>query len=241
MDISPLEDIGLTASEIRVYLKLLELGTATAGQILDGVSIQNSVMHRALHSLINKGLINFILEGRRKVYQAAQPEHLLDIMDDKRRHLQELLPDLKRKQRTAQCREKAAVFKGIRGIKEVYTILVNSKAKVYLTFGGGHPCEALMGTAWWRSLHTKRIGNKLFARQVFDSTVKKFGEELNKRPLSKVRFLSREFAQFQETVIAGNLVAIAVFTENPYAFLIEDKVVADGYRKHFELLWKTAR
>jgi hypothetical protein len=66
-------------------------------------------------------------------------------------------------------------------------------------------------------------------------------EDLVKRPKSKVKYVSKEFAQFQETVIAGDYVAIVVFTENAYAFLIEDPLVAEGYRKYFKLLWGIAR
>ncbi len=60
-------------------------------------------------------------------------------------------------------------------------------------------------------------------------------------PFTKIRFLAKEFAQFQETVIVGDLVAINIFTENPYGILIKDKAVADGYRKQFEILWKKAK
>lgn len=240
MDTAILEDLGLTKAEINVYIALLELGSSSAGSILERSHLQNSVVHRALNSLIEKGLINYILEGKRKIYQATDPENFYNFIEDKKKNFEEILPELKQKQRFSKEKEKATVYKGIRGIKEVYTLLVNTKAKEYLTFGGGHPCEELMGTAWWRSVHTKRIANKLPARQIFDETVRAFGEELNKRPLSRVRFISREFAQFQETVIAGDYVAINVFTENAYAFLIKDKIVAEGYKKHFELLWKTA-
>ncbi len=59
--------------------------------------------------------------------------------------------------------------------------------------------------------------------------------------LTKIKFLPHEFAQLTETIIVGDKVALVVFTENPYAFLIEDAVVADGYRKQFEILWKLAR
>ena len=74
-----------------------------------------------------------------------------------------------------------------------------------------------------------------------DETIRKFGNELNKRPLTKIRFLSKEYAQLQETIIIGEYVGIAIFTENPYCVLIKDKVVAEGYRKQFEILWDKAR
>ncbi len=98
-----------------------------------------------------------------------------------------------------------------------------------------------MGTVWWNNLHLRRIANKLPARQVFDETVKQFGTNLEKKHLSKVRYLAKEFAQFQETVIAGDKVAITVFCKHPYSFLIQDSFVSEGYKKHFEVLWKNAK
>ena len=240
METQILEDIGLTKAEISVYIALLELGRSSAGQIIERSQHQNSVVHRALNSLLTKGLISYVMEGKRKIYQATDPENFYDFIEDKKKRFEELLPELKKRQQFAKEKEKATIYRGVRGIREIYTILVNAKADEYLTFGGGDRCEEFMGTLWWRSIHTKRIANKLPARQVFDETVRKFGNEMNKRHLSKVRFLAKEFAQFQETVIVGDYVAINVFTENAYGFLIKDKIVAEGYRKHFELLWKNA-
>tara|TARA_Y100000310_G_C20444820_1_gene697846 strand:+ start:108 stop:515 length:408 start_codon:yes stop_codon:yes gene_type:complete len=95
---------------------------------------------------------------------------------------------------------------------------------------------------WWLNLHTRRVTNGLPSRQVFDESVKDIGgEDIASNKLTNIRYLSKEFAQFQETVIVGDHVAIAVFSERPYAFLIKDKLVAEGYRKHFEVLWKRAK
>ena len=240
MDITILEELGLTNAEIKVYIALLELGSSTAGPIREKSRLQNSVIHRALQSLINKGLINYIIETKRRIYQATDPENFFNFINDKKKRFEIILPELKEKQKYAKEEEKATIYKGIRGIKEVYNTLVNSGAKEYLTFGGGHQCEERMGTEWWESMHTKRISNKLPSRQVFDETVRIFGKNLTKRSISKVRYINKDFAQFQETVIAGNLVAINVFSENPYSFLIKDQKVAEGYKKHFELLWKNA-
>ena len=240
MDTTILEDLGLTNAEIKVYMALLELGNSTAGPIREKSNLQNSVVHRALQSLINKGLINYILESKRKIYQATDPENFFHFIDDKKKRFEIILPELKEKQKYAKEEEKATIYKGVRGIKEVYNIMINHNAKEYLTFGGGYMCEKRMGTEWWESIHTKRIANKLSSRQIFDETVRKFGKNLIRRPLSKVKYINKDFAQFQETIIVGDLVAINVFTENPYSFLIKDQKVAEGYKKYFELLWKTA-
>lgn len=241
MDHSILEDLGLTEAEIKVYVSLLELGTSTAGPILEKSRLQNSVVHRALHTLIDKGLINYILEGKRKIYQATDPEHFYSYIEEKKKRFTELLPELKAKQQLSKQTEAATVYKGIRGVTEVYTIMVNTEGKEYNTFGGGIECANRMGGAWWMRIHRKRIENKLPSRQVFDESVRPLGGDILELPKTNVRFLSKEFGSFQETVIVGDTVAITVFTENPYSILIKDPSVAESYRKHFEVLWEQAK
>jgi sugar-specific transcriptional regulator TrmB len=244
MDVEVLEELGLTKSEIKTYITLLELGSSTAGLILEKSGLQNSVMHKALNSLIEKSIINYVLEGRRKIYSATEPEHFIQYIDDKKKRFEQLLPELKKKKNILRETEAATIYKGKRGITEVYYKLVNlpvKDVKEYLTFGGGEECAAFMGMTWWLNMHAKRVANKLPSRQVFDESVRKIGGDIEKKPITRIRYLSREFASFQETVIVGDYVAINVFTENAYSFLIHDKKVAEGYRKYFELLWGIAK
>ena len=241
MDTTILEDLGLTTAEINVYVTLLELGSASAGHILDKSGAQNSVMHRALNSLIEKGLIHYIMEGRKKIYQATKPETFFEFIETKKKRFEKLLPELKQKEKFALTQEMATIYRGIRGVNEVYRQLREAKGKEYLSFGGGRQCEERMGTAWWQNHHLNRIYLKLRSRQVFDETVRVFGTNLVKDKMSRVRYLPATFAQFQETVIVGSLVAITIFTEKPYSILFEDTLVAEGYRKHFELLWDAAK
>ncbi|MEK6925935.1 MAG: helix-turn-helix domain-containing protein [Nanoarchaeota archaeon] len=242
MDTDILEDLGLSHSEIKVYITLLELGSSTAGLILKKSKLPNSVTHRALNSLIEKGIINFVLEGKKKIYQATNPESFFEFIEDKKRRFQEILPELKKKQESKINEENATIYKGVRGIKEVYNIMINAKAKEYLTYGGGPITVKIMGLTWWLNLHERRIANKLPSRQLFDNVVKNVGgNEIGKKQLTNIRYVNESLAQFQETIIVGDYVAIAVFTENPYAFLIKDKNVAEGYKKYFEILWKQAK
>jgi sugar-specific transcriptional regulator TrmB len=240
MNTDVFEELGLSNSEIKTYLTLLGLGNSSAGKILEKSELQNSVLHRALNTLIEKGLINYVLEGKRKIYQATDPENFHNFIEEKRRKFDEILPQLKARQSLSEKKEKATVYKGKRGINEVYQFLIKQKGE-YNTFGSGEECANFMQMHWWNNLHTKREANNLPARQVFDRTVKPLAKHIEARKNTKIRYLDAEFASFQETVIIGDCVAITTFTENAYSFLIQDESVADGYRKHFKLLWKLAK
>lgn len=241
MDTEIFEELGMTRTEIKLYLTLLEIGSSTAGAILEKSKLPNSTVHRDLNSLIERGVISFILEGKRKVYQAIDPENFFSFIDEKRRKFSEILPELKKRQKKSVKKKFASVYKGVRGIKEVYNIMINAKGKEYNTFGGGPKASEIMGFTWWLNLHKRRVENKLPSRQVFDESVRQGGKEIAKNPLTKIRYIDKEFAQFQETIIVGDIVAIAVFSDTPYAFLINDKNVSESYKKYFELLWKIAR
>ncbi|PIN93241.1 hypothetical protein COU54_03895 [Candidatus Pacearchaeota archaeon CG10_big_fil_rev_8_21_14_0_10_31_24] len=242
MDVTILEDLGLTQAEIKVYISLLELGSSSAGRILEKAGIQNSVTHRALNSLIEKGLISYILEGKKKIYQATNPENFHDFIDDKRKRFDKLLPELKKRQGASKSNSLGEIFKGKRGITQMYITLLNSNGKEYNTFGGGDEVAyEIMGDMWWKNLHVRRITKKIPSRQVFDESIRKFGDELNKKKMSKVKFLPKEYAQLQETVIIGDYVGIAIFRDSPYGILIKDKVLADAYRQQFEILWNKAK
>jgi hypothetical protein len=152
-----------------------------------------------------------------------------------------LLPELKARQQQHKKEEEATLYRGIRGVSQVYRFLVEQKGCEYNTYGGGEECAKRMGLSWWVNLHTRRVENKIPARQLFDETVRSQATDITSKPLTTVRYLAADFASFQETVIVGDYVAVTVFTENPYSFLMHDAKVAQSYRKYFEALWKMAK
>ena len=238
MDYKILEDLGLTNSEIKVYISLLELKVASAGELIEKSHLTTSTLHLSVNSLIEKGLINYIYEGKKRVYQATDPENIINFIDEKKRNFLKILPELKQKQKYNKKAEIASLFKGIKGIKEVYNILINEKGAEFNSFGDSPEIAEKMTYEWWANMHAKRVENGLKCRQLFDERHdrEKISPTL-KRKLTKIKYLPKEFAQLQVTVMVGNLVAITVFGENPYALLIRDGELANGYRRYFEVLW----
>ena len=63
-----------------------------------------------------------------------------------------------------------------------------------------------------------------------------------KTPLVDSRFLPNEVCSYAALRIYGNKVALMLFSEEqPIAVVIENKAIADGYRKYFEVMWKAAK
>ena len=242
MNISILEDLGLTRSEIKTYICLLELGMSQAGKIIQQSNQQNSAVHRALKSLIQRGLVSYILQGKHKTYVATEPEYFLKFIEEKKNRFESILPELKQKQLTQSKETQTSMFRGKKGINEVYKKLISISAIEMITFGGSKETSDFMGLTWWMNIYQKRIANKLKLRHLASDEVLPYIKPFAKMKLTKIKVLPKEhFSQYQETAIVGDYVAITVFADEGYSILIHNKQVADGYKKNFEMLWKQAK
>jgi len=238
MDTSILEDLGLTGAEIKVFLTLLELGASTAGKVVEKSGLQNAVVHRAFHSLAQKGFITSILEGKVNHYQTVEPKLLLSFIDEKKERLQKILPELEATRINAPQKPQASLFQGIRGVKELLNLMLDTHSKEYYAYGGPLRAHELFGDFFWDSFHRQRIHKKIKAQLLFHAKLRWWANQLNKRSLTTVKTTSKDFEELTETIICGNRVAIIIYLDKPFGFLIEEPQTAKSYRKFFELIWK---
>ncbi|MBI2549506.1 hypothetical protein HYW21_09260 [Candidatus Woesearchaeota archaeon] len=241
MDTSILKEIGLTGAEITVFLTSIELGLSSAGPLVEKSGLQNAVVHRTLHSMIEKGLMTYILEGKRRYYQTVKPEVLLTVLEEKKERLQKILPELKTKYHFAKKKSQATIYQGIKGVKEILYQMLDTHAKQYTAYGGAQISDDMLGTYFWESFHKRRMKKHIHAKLVFHHSLRWWGKELMKKGISKVRYTSKDFEELTETVICGDRVGIIIYTEKPFGFLLEEKAAANSYNKFFEILWKNSK
>jgi predicted transcriptional regulator len=235
MDTEILEDIGLTNAEIKVYLALLELGTSTAGPILEKSGLQNSVVHMTLNKLIEKGFVSFIKEGRRNHYQAANPRHITAYIDQKKKRFESILPELLLKQQTAKSKPEIITFRGIKGIRELLYELLEAGGKEHHTFGSSKE-SLMMGGAFWMSYHKKRAANGIKAKLLFNESLKEWCD-VNIYPKATYKFTKTGFEPLTETIMRNDKIGLILWTEKPLGVLIHNKVAAQSYNKFWEMMW----
>ena len=237
MNTEILEDIGLTNAEIKVYLALLELNTSTAGPIIDKSGLPSSVVYMALHKLLGKGLISFIKEGQIKQYQASNPNHIVQYMDDKKERFLEILPELKLKQQSGKTKREASFFTGTRGIKELLYELLEAGGTEHHTIGSPKVSNIILPEVWWISYHIKRAAKGIKAKLIFNESLRDF-KSTAKYSNSQTRYT--DFGPEEpltETIIRHNKVGIIIWTKIPIGLLIHDKEAANSYEKYFQFLW----
>jgi len=241
MDTSILEDLGLTGAEIKVFLSLLELGSSMAGEVVEKSGLQNAVVHRAFHSLAEKGLITYVQEGKTRRYQSIDPKQLINFLEEKKARLQKLLPELEAKRDLVKQKPQASIFQGVRGIKELLNLMLETNSRDYFAYGGPQKAHELLNDIFWENFHKKRIKKEIKAQLIFHSSLKWWAKDLNRLSLTKVRTTEKDFEELTETVICGERVGIIVYLDRPFGFLIEEKTASRSYKKFFDLLWKIAK
>ncbi|MBI4210806.1 MAG: hypothetical protein HY544_04845 [Candidatus Diapherotrites archaeon] len=239
MDTQILEDIGLTNAEIKVYIALLELGSTTAGPLIDRTGLQNSVVHMTLHRLLDKGFASYYMEGKRTHYQASNPKHLLDYIGEKKDRLERLLPELLLRRESAETKAGVETYRGVKGMRQILYELLGAGGMEHHTIGS--PVESvMMGEAFWADYHRKRARKGIWAKLIFNESLRGWTEKVT-YPKRDLRFLDAGVEPLTETIIRNDTVGILLWTEKPTGILVRDRPLADSYEKYFQLLWQRAK
>ena len=97
MNLDILQELGLSITESKVYLALLDLGSGLAGEITKKSQINRTNVYDALERLIEKGLVSYVVSANRKIFEPVNPERLKEILEEKEENLKKILPELQLK------------------------------------------------------------------------------------------------------------------------------------------------
>ncbi len=242
-----LSQIGLTKSEIAVYLALLELGSTTTGPIIKKAGTASGKAYIILDKLILKGLVTYVIRNGIKYYHPTDPERILDYLKEKQYQLQEkesslkmALPTLRSKYVETKYTHQAEIYEGTQGLKSLYDFILGELKKGEEVYILGVPKELNerfepMLLEW----NQRRIRKGVKMKVLYNYANHSYGRIREKMRLTEVRY---------NTLITPaqiNIFKDYVGTVNPHGtpvcFLIRNKETSESYRKYFELLWKQAK
>jgi len=234
MEAEILENFGLRGGEVKVYLALLELGSAQVGQIIEKSGLVSSAVHRSIQKLIERGFVSYIKRGKVKQYQAAPPKEILHFIDEQRKSFLNILPQLETKQKLAKEKQEAEIFEGTNGIMAMLNLIID-EAK---------PNDDYFFFATNIKERNEEI-QKFFKR--YDIKRKEAGlniKGLAPKPLKSL-FLGRKelkmkFPNFpipSDITMCNNKVALISWDDKPIGYLIKSKQIYNIYKKFFEEVW----
>ena len=109
-------------------------------------------------------------------YQATNPKHIIEYLNEKRERFEAFLPELLAKQHLAKAKPEVVSFRGIKGIKELFYELLEAGGTEHHTFGSTEK-SLMMGDAWWLSIHKKRAEKGIKAKLLFNESLRSWRAE----------------------------------------------------------------
>jgi|SRR3989344_158700 len=229
-----LKEAGLTENESKIYITLLELGPSQAGLIARKSGLHRRVVYDTVEMLIQKGLIGYIVKNNIKLFQASNPERLLEIVKEREENINGIMSKMQGLYLKTKEKEETNFYKGKSGLKTVFEDQLDSKEILIL---GASPLAYEILQFYFKWYDKRRAEKKVKCKIIFNKT----GEKV-KIPLSEMRYLPEKYSSPLAVNIYGDKVALILWSkENPLAIVIKNAEISQGYKKHFELLWKIAK
>lgn len=236
-----LKQIGLTKNEILVYLTLLKIGSSSASKISERSEIYRPYTYDTLERLQEKGLASFIVKDSKKLFKAVDPSQLAEIQKEKLIAINNIIPRLKKLIEIPKEESNVELYTGKKVIrviqKDVLKDLLKNKGES-LVIGVDEKKFMEVDPIIMEQFFNQMEKNKLKERIL----VRKGDNYLPaKKSTTTYKFLPKEFFDPTSTFIYGDNVAIVLFSEPLNGIIIKSKLIANAYRKQFELLWKIAK
>jgi HTH-type transcriptional regulator, sugar sensing transcriptional regulator len=235
MDMELFEDIGLSQREVKIYIKLLELGQSSAGRILKEAQIQNSVFHFCINRLIQKGLVSYVKRNSFKLYSAADPDSILVYLKDKEERIKEILPTLRSKQSSDKSASSVEMYEGAKGIMTGLNSMLEhtSRGDEFLFFSADNPGMDAEIQKFYERYDTRRREKGLVIKGIIPTRLKRF--------YSHRMHIHQKFTDMPvpaNSAIYKDKMMFITWGEKPVGMLMRSKQIVDRQTEFFNALWK---
>jgi len=243
MDLTILEEIGLTPNEAKLYDTLINIGSSS----LNSLSVESNVHRRnvydSIDKLIKKGLASEEFISGTKFVRAVDPSRLLDIVREKEAKVNSIIPTLQERFKKKIVKEEAVIYRGIEGFKIYLKDILEENQPVYFIGAKAFWLDERL-KYFLPKFDSQRIKQEIHFKHIYDFEVKKMSPEILKLKMNEYKFFPKEYSSsiaidiFGDHVITFYGVSPGFLPKEPVQFTVISKNIADGYRKYFDFMWK---
>jgi len=248
--IEKLQEIGLTAGEIKVYEALLELGDSTKTPIAKRSGISPGKVYDVLERLIRKGLVSTAKKERIMHFHVANPKQILEYVNKKKNKIieeesiaRDILPYLIEKYNSKIEESDTELYRGWNGLESVYEDIVNTlrKGEIDYVLGGNSGTNPKKTELFFSRFNEKRIQKGVKMKMIYnDSDKSHLLSYLPKdKKVEELKFINLQTPA--EINLYKNRVVIVILTLIPIAIVIKSKEAYESFLLYFNELWKVAK
>ena len=251
VDLKLLGRAGLTEGECKVNLALLETGQTSITDIIKKSGVSTSKSYDILHRLEEKGLVSHAIIRNVKHFKAANPQRLMEILNEKKNNLdkainqiENIIPKLLAKQKTKEGDEEAEVFVGMKGLISVFNEetewMKKTKKSSYVIGATKGGLAGKKIDEFFRRLQQKRDKAKLKTYFIFNEANRGKFPYLEKSEYCFIKYI-KVGSEMTSINIFNNKTVIAIYSKQPFLFIIKSKGAANDFRGYFQVLWKQGK
>lgn len=239
-----LQEIGLNEKESEVYLASLELGQSTVQDIAKKAGVNRATAYFVIEALMKMGLMSSFHKGKKQFFLAADPDRLVEILEQEKtaietraKGLKKLLPQLQSINNKQKDRPVVKYYEGKEGLMSVTEeFLKDAKDKVYMIYSVDG-VNSILSKEEKESLRKKRIDKKIKTEAIYTY---KEGSLENTPDGERRKIPHDKFPINCDIAIYNNKVRIASLEKNLVGIIIEDESIAKSLKSLFKLSWEAA-
>jgi predicted DNA-binding transcriptional regulator len=231
---------GLSKNEAKVYLALIDIGSATAGELSEKSRIHRTNVYDSLDRLIGKGIATYIFKNEVKYYQATEPENLLNLIKEKELHLSQILPELQLSKKLSKTKPRAEICEGMPAFKLANYELLKYGEPLRMV---GIPKEVPgLVKNWIDNFHRERAKRKVEFIHIYNHGAQDRIKYLNNLPYTKARSLPEKYDSPVSIMSCGEEVMIVMWDVSPLLFIrIHNPNFSRSFDRWFNLMWELAK
>ncbi|MDB5259944.1 MAG: transcriptional regulator TrmB [Candidatus Nomurabacteria bacterium] len=244
-NINILSQVGLSKNESKIYETLLENGESSVAVIANKAEINRRNVYDSLSRLIEKGLIFEIREHNENLYQAVDPNKLMEMLKEKEKALESVLPGLYEKYSSKPHNESVFIYRGIEGWKNYLRDIIRVGEQVY-TIGakggwGSGELESFMKWFWSEAGKKEIKFNFLFDCEVKEKNLEILKVKSNRRFLPKGHSAPAVIETFGDYVVIFPELPLGEINKKMSFTVIVNPYIAETFRTWFKLMWSISK
>ncbi len=235
--IEELKEMGLDDNEIKVYLSCLELGPSKSDDVAKKAKLIRTTTYSILQKLKQKGIISNILKDNINIFEAVEPEKLLELLEEKKQKINSILPKLKSIQNKEQNKYNVTYFEGENGIKTIMNDIIevpNTTIKSFGTVYSFFESSPYYSKEYFRKKKERNIKSISVA---VDTPEGRFGEKYDKEHIRDTKYVKGEYST-AGCFIYRDKVALGVYEKGSQrGVIIQNEII----KKHIEIMFDALR
>lgn len=236
-------EIGLTDKEAVLYLTSIQIGPATVLKLSKVAKIHRTIVYQLLDNLVQKGIFRITVDGKRKLYVASEPKHLLGYLKLKESMFKEFLPELNALSNLDWYKPKILYFEGREELRELFKTGLQAESKEMYSFFPSKYMAELFGKRGMEQIISARVQRKIKVKTLRSSLSEEAfeGSKETTKALREVRYIPHDKELGMGLVIFDDKVNIFSPLKENFGIQIQSKSYAEFMRYFFEVLWEISK